>query len=344
MKKPPKLSHPKQQSPWNTVIHTPCIPLECTLFKQAGIQVWCKLDYLNHPAIQGNKWHKLRANLNTAIDQQACGLLTFGGAFSNHIAATAAAAKAANLPSIGVIRGDELANTPSQWSQTLKTAAQNGMQLIFVSRADYRLKENAHPIQTLLQANPKLFVIPEGGTNLNALQGFDHLAKQINHDVPDWTHIFCPVGTGGTLAGLSANLRQLAETLPDGKPANIQRKILGIAVLKKAEYLKDEIQNLIQAFELKNKNKNKIINELSWELLTQYHCGGYAKVPNDLERFQRIFEHFFKIPIDPIYNAKMLYGIYQEVKKGNIPAGSKVVILHTGGLQGRKPKPSYTFL
>ncbi|BCN93177.1 1-aminocyclopropane-1-carboxylate deaminase [Thiomicrorhabdus immobilis] len=292
-----------------------------------------KRDDLNHPLVQGNKWHKLKYNLQQAAKLNRDTLLTFGGAFSNHIAATAAAAKASGFKSIGIIRGQELAHKPETWSHTLKLASANGMQFQFVDRQTYRQKQDQRFLTACENQFPSAYIIPEGGSNQYAVLGFDDLTSEINRQCPNWTHLFTATGTGGTLAGLvHCNENAVLEN------TQIERKILGVAVLKKANYLRTEIEDLINSVrqnhtDSKDKKVNK--NSIKWQLLTQYHDGGYAKNSIEGTEFQEKFETEFEILLDPIYTSKMVYAFYQELKSGKIPKGSKIILLHTGGLQGR---------
>lgn len=309
----------------NSPAITPCTILEHPWFRKYQIKVWVKHDYRNHPTIQGNKWHKLKYNLQQAIEDNATTILTFGGAYSNHIAATAVAAKQMGIASIGIIRGEELAEQPEKWSHTLQAAKQQGMALIFISRQQYRLKHDAQIVQTLKQSRPNLFIIPEGGSNDLAIKGFDELSHQIQQQVPNWSHIFCPVGTGGTLAGLVANLSN-QETLPAGQKL-LNREVCGMAVLKQANYLLPEIEQWIAAHSSKK--------PICWRLEPNAHCGGYGKTPNYLRAFQHRIENTFGIPLDPIYTAKLALAVYHQIRNKTLPAGSEIVLLHTGGLQGR---------
>ena len=318
---------------------TPCIQLTHPLFEKYQIEVWVKQDYLNHPEIQGNKLHKLKYNLTAAVEQGTEKLLTFGGAYSNHIAATAVAAKQIGIRAVGVIRGNELEGHPEKWSHTLKQAHENGMEFLFISRKDYRLKQDAPKVIDWLKQKPNSFVIPEGGSNDLAIKGFDTLCAQINQQLPDWTHLYCPVGTGGTLAGLVANLQtvQNSQTSPAGKHSEqIQKTIIGMAVLNQADYLKKDIHKWIQEFE--NKEENTECNAIEWQLNTDASASGYGKTPNYLKSFQKRFEHTFSIPLDPIYTAKLSYGVYKEIVQKKLPAGSKLLVVHTGGLQGNPIK------
>ena len=292
---------------------TPLTELTSSLFKAHNITVYMKREELNHPLIQGNKWHKLRLNIQEALKQHKTILLTFGGAYSNHIVATAVAAQEAGLSSIGIIRGDELAMQPEKWSHTLKQATKNGMVLQFVTRAEYRKKsEMLKPLQVRF---PEAYILPEGGSNALAVEGFKPLMQHIEMQCPDWTHLFSAVGTGATLAGLIKHA--------PFSPQERQRTILGVATLKQGDYLIPQIKRWIGEQPVHY-----------WKLLTQYHGGGYAKKSEFLQQKQQAFEQEFGIRLDPIYTIKMVNAFYDQLEQGSIKSGSKVILLHTGGLQG----------
>lgn len=266
-------------------IKTPLTPLDSRLFDKYQVKVWIKRDDLNHPTVQGNKWHKLKYNLQQARKMNKTTLLTFGGAYSNHIVATAAAANHMGFKSIGFIRGDELANHPEKWSHTLKTAAANGMQLQFINRQDYRQKSDENTLKNLQLQFPQAYILPEGGTNDLAVLGFDDLMTETTQQCPDWTHLFTATGTGGTLAGLvhaSQNLTPKitpkitpqSNTKSENKTKTLSRHILGVAVLKNADYLIPQIQNLIYSASQKKYHNDVNPNQtlpVNWRLLTQYH-------------------------------------------------------------------------
>ena len=317
-------------------IKTPLIPLNSRLFDKYQVKVWIKRDDLNHPTVQGNKWHKLKNNLLQAKKLGKNIIITFGGAYSNHIAATAAAAKAEGFESIGVIRGDELENQPHKWSETLKTAFNNGMQFKFVSRQAYRQKEDVTFLSDLSNQYPSAFIIPEGGSNQYAVLGFEDLVNDINEQCPEWTQIYSAVGTGGTLAGL-IHFSRLTQTKDNSLPFLSPKTIIGVSVLKQGEYLAPQIQALLKQSDCIKNKKTKIKTDINWNLLTQYHDGGYAKQSANGKNFQNSFEKEFSILLDPIYTSKMVYAFYDQLETGKIPKGSNIILLHTGGLQGKKP-------
>ena len=265
-------------------------------------QVSIKPEYLIHPRVSGNKFRKLKYNLEKAQLQNHKGLLTFGGAFSNHIAATASAGQELNIPTVGVIRGEELV-TQIESNPTLSYAKSCGMHLEFVSRSTYKKKTDPAYLQQLLETFKDYYILPEGGTNALAIKGCEEIltVKDQSFDI-----ICCAVGTGGTIAGvINGSL--------------LTQKIIGFPALK-GEFLKEDIC--------------KFAKQSNWELWGDYHFGGYAKVNSKLIKFMNEFKLTYNIPLDPVYTAKMMYGIFEGIRSGEIPQTAKVLAIHTGGLQG----------
>ena len=265
-------------------------------------QVSLKPDYLIHPTVSGNKYRKLKYNLQKAQSEKYKGILTFGGAFSNHIAATAAAGQTLNIPTVGIIRGEELASKLNL-NSTLNYAKSCGMHLEFVSRSDYKQKTDSAYLKTLSKKFENFYMIPEGGTNALAVKGCQEILT--NQDFA-FDVICCAVGTGGTIAGL------INSSLPT-------QKIIGFPALK-GGFLNEDIC--------------KFATQSNWELWEAYHFGGYAKVDSKLIAFMNHFKSTYKIPLDPVYTAKMMYGIFDAIQTGKIPKNAKVLAIHTGGLQG----------
>jgi 1-aminocyclopropane-1-carboxylate deaminase len=258
-----------------------------------------RLDKI-HAAASGNKFYKLKYNILEAEKQKKGTLLTFGGAFSNHIIATAFAANACGFQSIGIIRGDEVENP------TLKMAAAQGMKLHFVDRAQYRDKHSPEFTSYLKKQFGDFYLIPEGGTNDLALKGTTEIAEFI----PGIYDLICvSVGTGGTIGGLIK-----------GKKEN--QHIIGFSALK-GQWIEKEIEALVT-------HKN------GWSMNTDSHFGGYAKWKPELIEFINDFYQKTGIPLDPVYNGKMLYGILKMWKAGHISADENILAIHTGGLQGIK--------
>lgn len=276
----------------------------------SAIEAWIKRDDLNHPLIQGNKWHKLKYNLQAAQSQHKHQLLTFGGAYSNHIAATAAAAFERGWSSIGLIRGNELATNQQAWSPTLKQAQRHGMTFEFVDRQTYRLRHQPTWLNALLQRYPKAYFLPEGGSNPLAINGFESVINELNQQCPSWTHLLCAVGTGGTLAGLA-------------KFAQPHQQIWGIASLKNAGYLREQISEWAG------------LDKTNWRLFTEFHGGGYGKTSNDVLNISQQFEQNNGVKLDPVYTAKLVFAFNRLIQAGAFAANSRVVLYHSGGLQGR---------
>lgn len=273
---------------------------------EKDIQLYLKRDDLLHPQVQGNKWRKLKYNLIRAQQLGKDTLLTFGGPYSNHIYATAAAAKLFGFKSIGIIRGEE----PKEPSHTLRFAANQGMQLQYVDRTTYRGKDDAAYLQQLQTQHPNAYIVPEGGTNQYALQGVAELVDEL--DVP--FHYLCSAcGTGGTLAGLVAGLKG-------------EKQVVGFSALKGYDNLTSHIDGLVQQYEGKSYR--------NYEIHFQYHFGGYAKVKPELIDFIKAFKAQHGIQLEPVYTGKMMYGIYDLIKRNYFPKGSTIVAVHTGGLQG----------
>ncbi|GAB2477339.1 pyridoxal-phosphate dependent enzyme [Algoriphagus taiwanensis] len=258
-----------------------------------------------HPLVSGNKFFKLKYNLQQARNEGKSTVLTFGGAFSNHIHATAAASQMEGFKSIGIIRGED---TDSK-NPTLAYAKEKGMELHFVDRNTYREKNTLPVIEDLKQKFGDFYLIPEGGTNQLAIQGTSEI---LSSETSAFTHLATPIGTGGTLLGLAASL------LP-------YQTLLGISVLK-GEFIRQELDNLAAHYQVQSKGQVQIE--------TQFHFGGYAKWKSELIEFIRWFWKEFQVPLDPIYTGKMGYAIWEKIKNDEFPPHAKILLIHTGGLQG----------
>lgn len=285
---------------------TPIQEIHNKILDEFGIRLLVKREDLNHPTVSGNKWWKLKYNLEEAARQQKRTLLTFGGAYSNHIFSTAAAAREASFTSIGIIRGEETLPLNS----TLTFARNNGMQLHFISREAYRQKGEPAFIQHLHDQFEDFYLIPEGGTNHFAVKGCSEFAQ--TEITPDVDFLMLAVGTGGTMAGLIDGFQ--------GK-----KTIYGVSILKDGDFLQRDITKLLENF------SNTVYG--NWCVLTSYHHGGYAKVTKELLAFMNEMRVTHNLPLDPVYTGKLLWAVMEEVKKGAFPKGSTVLALHTGGLQ-----------
>lgn len=272
---------------------------------KAGVQLIVRREDLNHPAVSGNKYWKLKYNLLEAQKLGHDKILTFGGAFSNHIAATAAACNVLGLSAVGVIRGED-ADTGNP---TLAKARENGMLLHLVSRAVYREKTSAHFLNELEGTFGRFYLIPEGGTNELAIAGTMEMMRQVT---TPFDYLALPVGTGGTIAGCINEL-------------NGKSKVLGFAALK-GDFLGGEIRDLQQKYHLPA--------QTNWEIVNDYHFGGYAKVNQVLVDFIAIVKQQYGIPLDPVYTGKTMFGVFDLIKIGYFSRGTTILALHTGGIQG----------
>jgi 1-aminocyclopropane-1-carboxylate deaminase len=266
------------------------------------ISLTIKREDLIHPFVSGNKFRKLKYNLLQAKAENKTTLLTFGGAFSNHIAAVAYAGKEQGFKTIGIIRGDELLEKIEE-NPTLKFAQENGMQFEFVSREEYRLKSETSFIEKLKKQFGDFYLVPEGGTNELAVKGCEEI---LTEEDSVFNYVCCAVGTGGTISGLINSSLQ-------------NQKILGFPALK-GDFLTDEIR----IFAKKD----------NWNLISDYHFGGYGKINLELIEFINAFFEENKVPLDPIYTGKMVFGVIDLIRKNYFPAHSKILLIHTGGLQG----------
>ncbi|WP_142686230.1 1-aminocyclopropane-1-carboxylate deaminase/D-cysteine desulfhydrase [Chitinophaga polysaccharea] len=265
-----------------------------------------RLDKI-HPEISGNKWFKLKYNIAAAKANNCRGILTYGGAYSNHIAATALACKEAGLHCTGVIRGEE---HHKHLNHTLQTAENNGMELVFVSREDYRSGKAANTWEMMF---PHYHIVPEGGHNAAGAKGCGEILSVL--PAIGFTHILCAAGTGTTLAGLINS-------------AQPYQQVTGIPVLKGAQYLEKEVAGLLQPGGTSH-----------WQLLYGHHGGGYAKKTPALIDFINSFYNETGIPTDIIYTGKLVMAFRELAQQGYFPENSKVLLIHTGGLQGNLSLP-----
>lgn len=262
-----------------------------------------RLDLI-HPEISGNKWFKLKYNLEFAKQKGFKKILTFGGAYSNHIVATAAACKYFDIETIGIIRGEPY----EPLNHSLSFATKCGMQLEYVNREVYKNKSDEDFLKELQLRYPNAYIIPEGGANIFALQG----CAEINDFIPDDTDLIClACGTGSTLAGIIS-------------AAKSHQKLLGFSALKGGDFLMNDVRRFLEEINISNNN---------FSINSDYHFGAYAKYNQQLIDFMNDFYRKTCIPLDFIYTAKMMYGLMDLIMKGKIRE-MKIVAIHTGGLQG----------
>lgn len=271
------------------------------ILKNNGIRLYIKREDQIHPFVSGNKFRKLKYNLAMAKTKGYDCLLTFGGAFSNHIAATAYAGYEQGFKTIGLIRGEELCGKDD--NPTMNFAKSHGMELAFVDRVQYRDKDSESFLKELEEKFGKFYVIPEGGTNGHAVRGCEEILQDQD---ADFHYICVAVGTGGTISGLINSLQD-------------DQQVLGFPALR-GDFLKSEIR--------------KFATNNRWKLIDKYHFGGYAKINRQLVEFINAFKCDTGIPLDPVYTGKMIYGIMDLVENGYFKGPCKILAIHTGGLQG----------
>jgi 1-aminocyclopropane-1-carboxylate deaminase len=296
----------------STTINSPCQFIENSLF---GMPIWIKRDDLLHPYVSGNKYRKLKYPLlaiqeKSQQTQTTPTIISMGGIWSNHLHATAYAAAELGFHSVGLVRG-----TAEMQSATLDDCRTQGMQIQFVDRITYRaLRDNPKRWQTLVAHNPNQYWLPEGGSDPAALHGVAELIEELSDEIafiPDAIIVAC--GTAATLAGILAGLKG-------------RSRVIGIAVLKNAEYLHGEIARLLQ--------QAGYSPYQNYQLLTDYHQGGYAKTTPELLQFCQEFTQQSQVPIEPVYTGKVFYALRELIKSGYFQPDEKLLVLHTGGLQG----------
>ena len=294
--------------------HSPLVFLPDPFPEPVPIRLYLKRDDLLHPLVSGNKWRKLKYNLLEAGRLGIKTLLTFGGAYSNHLYATAAAGRVFGFNTIGIVRGDELTGSPDRpkpLNPTLTFCREQGMTLRFVDRATYLRANDTDYLADLQARYGPCYILPEGGTNPLAIQGTAELMPELYAQLGMWpTAVACAVGTGGTLAGLIRSA-----------PSSV--RVLGISALKVPENTKVCFDGLP---ELLPRNVN---------ILTTYHHGGYARTTPELLAFIRSFEQKNGILLEQVYTGKLLFALYDLACNGYFPDQATVVAVHTGGLQGR---------
>jgi 1-aminocyclopropane-1-carboxylate deaminase len=291
---------------FNSKIQTQNQQIILPILEEKKVILFIKREDLIHPFVSGNKFRKLKYNLQEAKKLKKKALLTFGGAYSNHIVATAVAGKLAGFKTFGIIRGDELGKNLKETLEenaTLREAHKNGMKFHFVSRELYRQKSSFGFIEKMKNKWGDFYVIPEGGTNCLAVDGCEEI---LTKEDSEFDYICSAVGTGGTIAGLIKSLKK-------------HQKVIGFPALK-GNFLSEEIKK----YTVKNTN---------WSLHKAYHFGGYAKHTEELITFINDFKEETTVLLDPVYTAKMVFGIVDLIKKDTFTEGTKILAIHTGGIQ-----------
>lgn len=287
---------------------SPLQRLHHPLLEQHRLTLWIKRDDLLHPLISGNKWRKLKYILRQALSEQASGILSFGGAYSNHLHALAAAGHRLDLPTVGVVRGEPQSNNP-----TLVDTRRWGMTLDFVDRQQYRRRQDADWLAELARRYPGYVIVPEGGSCPQALPGVAELWQELERELPALDELILPVASGGTLAGLLS-----------ARPAST--RVRGYAVLKGAGWLKEEVCRLYPP----------AAQDHGWKLELNHHGGGYAKSSATDKAAIAELAKQLGVPLEPIYSGKALLGLLRDIEAGRYAAGSRLLFVHTGGMQGAR--------
>lgn len=278
-----------------------------------GVELWMKREDLIHKEVSGNKWRKLKYFLQDFNQNEKTEILSFGGAYSNHILALASLGNQLGLKTRGIIRGEEVSNP------TLDACEEMGMEILKISRSDYKKRDEDQFINDLKERFPMAYFIPEGGKDPLGMLGCSEIMKEID---PNFDVVACSSGTGTTFSGLLAS--------------GFNSKFIMFPALKGAEFLRKDIEDMFTQF-----RKLFLTNDLGKKLELpefymekNYHFGGYGKVKEELIEFMNDFYDSYSIPLDPVYTGKMLFGLVDQIKKDHFPKGSKVLCIHTGGLQG----------
>ncbi|WP_225893064.1 MULTISPECIES: pyridoxal-phosphate dependent enzyme [unclassified Methylomonas] len=299
--------HPQLQVLQATLAASPLTRINDPELADRQLELWIKRDDLLHPIISGNKWRKLKYILNHALYAGVDCIVSMGGAYSNHLHALAFTGKTLGLKTIGYIRGER----PAQLNATLHDLLDWGMELRFVSRSDYRQLRDYKGHDSLPELQAGQYWLPEGGATDLALRGVAELVDEIDVGF-DTLAVAC--GTGTTLAGLL--------TSP------LTQQAIGVAALKGGDFLIDDVEQLL--------NKRGMNSHADCRILVDYHFGGFAKTTPALLAFMQDFQHRHGIELEPIYTGKLLFALYDLIRKGYFSAGQRIVAIHTGGLQGKR--------
>ena len=283
-------------------------PVQHPVLVEHEIQLYMKREDLLHPVISGNKWRKLKYNLLHAITTGHQHIISMGGAYSNHLHALAYIGHKLSLKTTGLIRGEQ----PAKENQTLRDLRQWGMHLEFVNRETFRELRKYHDYDSEPAKRYKGYWITEGGANQHALAG---IAEMLNEIDMEYDTLALACGTGTTLAGLAKELSN-------------NKQVLGFSALKGENFLEDDVCKLLQT----NNSKHK----KNWSINFDYHFGGFAKSNNKLISFIDEIQDYNNIPLEPVYNGKMLFGLFDLIKREYFKKGQKIIAIHTGGLQGNR--------
>ena len=288
----------------NLCLPTPITKIESNFLYKKQVEIFIKRDDLIHSVISGNKWRKLKYNLQLAKHKKYSTVLSFGGPYSNHLHALSYVSNKMGFKSIGVVRG----HNNNHLSHTLKFCKQNNMLLYNLDRKNYRLHKSSNLLlQSLENRFGKFYVIPEGGNNQLGAKGCSEILNEVNLE---FNYLCCPVGTGCTASGLISSMFQ-------------NQSFIGFCPFKKCIEQKNSINNFV----------NPLLNK-NWILLPDNHFGGFAKINHNLIKFVQQFNSDFDIKLDLIYMGKLFYSIFDLIENNYFPKNSKILVLHTGGIQG----------
>ncbi|MGS2723561.1 1-aminocyclopropane-1-carboxylate deaminase/D-cysteine desulfhydrase [Porticoccus sp. GXU_MW_L64] len=286
---------------------TPIQTVKSDLLQEKKITLLVKREDLRHPQISGNKYHKLKHNLSDAKRQGFATMASFGGVWSNHLHALAYAGQQSGLKTVGFVRGP----LPVPLNAMLQDASAWGMELRSLSYSDYRRRHDNHFCQQLMATIDNGFLIPEGGANSLAIKGCAELGEEMTRQITDMDYLCTACGTGATMAGLIAGVGE-------------RTTVLGFSVVKNNQVLDSDIRDWLP----------ENCSEKNWRVLHDYHCGGFGRLNRELVAFMDDWKAHSDIPLEPLYTGKMLYGLFDMIAADYFAAGSKIVALHTGGLQG----------
>ena len=296
---------------------SPLIPFRPIWEGADKVSLFVKRDDAIHPVMSGNKWRKLSHALTSPLPKA---IVSFGGGFSNHLHALGFVCHKLGIPLNAIIRGDYSAS-PTPMIEDLKSW---GTHINYVDRITYKKRNDSAYLQQLKQQHPDATIIPEGGSQAQALQGIEDMVDEIDID---FDFIVAPVASGATLAGIVSALNKRNKNNAADTHQLVVCKAIGVGVLKGEDYLEGLVEQFLPAS----------LGRLNWHIDHNYHFGGYAKAPNELQTFCNDFKNTFDFDIEPVYSGKAFWAVKDMLAKGMFKDGSRIVILHTGGLQGARP-------
>jgi 1-aminocyclopropane-1-carboxylate deaminase len=295
---------------------SPLIPFKPNWEGASKVSLFVKRDDAIHPVMSGNKWRKLSHALTNPLPKT---IVSFGGGFSNHLHALGFVCHKLGIPFNAIIRGDYSA-APTPMIQDLKSW---GTRIDYVDRVTYKKRNDSAYLLHLKQQQPDAMIIPEGGSQAQALQGMKDMVDEIDID---FDFIVAPVASGATLAGIVSALNKRNENNATDTLHQTTRNVVGVGVLKGAGYLEGLVEQFLPTS----------LGRSNWHIDHSYHFGGYAKAPNELRTFCNDFNHAFEFDIEPVYSGKAFWAVKDMLAKGKFEDGARIVVLHTGGLQGAR--------